>query len=413
VTGQPQNLRRTVGDPDGPKVYVPELDCEVRTFTDRCADLESKLYQNIPCIMHHVPLYFRGPYRATQLANYDKSKKYPQSWNGNVQCSGTRKSPNARGQRRGPGPCERNAVNRTPFCPVHGGKLHPLDHVVEVIRDPSEMSTKDLLKHGYIDVEDLDDEELLRGMARREDGSWPDTEDKRPMIPKEIYDKMVARLFERANEKFRENILVAVEALATIAGGDAYEASDRIRASQEIITRTLGKPKDTIDLNIGTQTPFEQIISGVATVSREESRKRRALPEGTGMKDLGFAIEGEKWTEPKGSIIEESPVTKDREPWFDGPVVMQYGDDVPEQESSPELTKAALKEKISRSRNRRYAAREAGRDDVGPGVIFVRIWEDVGNQGHRHYRWVDPAEVRIPSTLKARETKKRNRERFK
>jgi hypothetical protein len=408
MPGQPQNLRRTVGDPDGPKVYVPELDCEVKTFTDRCAELESKLYQNIPCIMHHVPLYFRGPYRATQLANYDKSKKYPQSWNGNVRCSGVRKSPNARGQRRGPGPCERNAVNRTPFCPVHGGKLHPLDHVVEVIRDPSEMSTRDLLKHGYIDVEDLDDEELLRGMARREDGSWPDTDDKRPMIPKEIYDKMVARLFERANEKFRENILVAVEALATIAGGDAYEASDRIRASQEIITRTLGKPKDTIDLNIGTQTPFEQIISGVATVSREESRKRRALPEGTGMKELGFAIEGEKWIEPKGSIIVDQPPVEPsgQDATTDIPTIGNTTS--PAEDASAPLTKAALKEKISRSRNRRFAARGAGRDDVGSAVIFVRVVTDSGRT-----QWRDPADVKIPSTLKARETKKRNRERFK
>ena len=105
----------TVGKPSGPKVYVPELGCEVPTWTEEP--------QGLKVIMHHVPLNKRGPFRPEQLANYDLNKKYRTDKLGYVLCYGTSAKTGKL--------CGRKAINMAPRCVLHGGNVHPLDRTVD------------------------------------------------------------------------------------------------------------------------------------------------------------------------------------------------------------------------------------------------------------------------------------------
>lgn len=411
-----------VGEPDGPIISIPEFGCDTRAFLERREDLETNYYRDRACLMYHVPMQFRGVYRPAQLANFDRTKEYDLTFEGYCRCQGSVKTADDPAKLADP-QCLRKAMNMSGFCPAHGGKIHPLDQRVQGIIDPATMSRAELLSHGFIDVDDLEDEELLRGMCRKPDGTFNGSN--KP-IPKAMYDKLVSRLFERANEKMRETLIDAVDALGVIIKGDAFEASDRIRASDIIITRVLGKPRETIDLNVGIK-PYEQILGGIAPLTREESRRLRAIEAGSQPKIIDGEIIDDEETECEvsfnnGQIAEAavSDVHGDRSVVVDeanAAGVQGTASDVLRTREEKPLTAKELKERISKARNVRFAARTQGRTEVGPGVIYVRteeqLWEDGKRTGIRRIRYLHPEDMKLPSTQKAKETRARNYQRRK
>lgn len=127
-------------------------------------------------------------------------------------------------------------------------------------------------KYGRLPVEELDDEELSRGQIRKEDGSFTSNQ----FVSAEIHDAMVKKLFERSDQKMRENLLTAVDAMAEIAGGTAYEPADRLRASEFIFKWLRGQTP--VKVEVGISKPFEQVIQAVFSGgSRAESRARRGI----------------------------------------------------------------------------------------------------------------------------------------
>lgn len=382
-----------VGKPDGPPTFVAAMGTKVGTFTERHAELEPRLGpgKNSPCIMWHVPREFRGPYHPEDRADYSKKLDdegaYPRTYDGWANCEGKLKAQEGAKTDRAGEPCKRKAVHRSGFCQVHGGKLHPLDMPAPVTRDPSTMNRRELLKFGYITVDDLDDEELIHGMARDKRGKFPgkNASDK-ATIPKPIYDKMVQRLFDRAQEKLRENVLAAIDTLAEISQGDAFEASDRANASKFIVERVLGKTTEKVDLTV-TAKPFEQILSGIAPMTREESRAQRAL-ETAARQEI---IEGE--------VVEWEADSSEQS-------TSAWTEDAPgtEQESvsdEPKLSSEELKDKVQTARNRRYAARAQGNTSVR-NLAYQS--ERIGNR----IQWTHPDEVKVPTSVKAQETRERN-----
>jgi len=399
-----------IGSPDGPKVFVPELGMEVGTFTKRMFELErSPSMAQAPPIMHHVPKRFRGPYHPEQLENYDPDKEYPLTWDGWVRCSGKLIYKEYGDNSRAGQECKRKATHRSGYCQSHGGKLHPLDMPAPVTRDPSTMNRSELLKYGYITVDDLDDEELIKGQCRNRNGWF--SSNKNAQIPKVVYDKMVSRLFDRAQEKMRENLLAAIDTLTEISKGDAFEASDRINASKFIYERVMGKATEKIDLTVGAK-PFEQILSGIAPLTREESRAQRAIEPTV----IDAEIE-EEWNT-------ESPASQEGMPWTQksasGQPVEQWASPaqsfVPEErvspdtpQEAPEPSAAALKEKIQAARNRRYAARAQGNTSTR-NLAYLRH-EVIAMGEPRRIQWTHPDEAKVPAAVKAKETRKRNYDR--
>lgn len=252
------------GTPDGVITYRPEFGQKVGTFTKRRKDLDPPNWQSRDPLMFHVPREFRGNYRPEQLANFNSEYDYTVDNSGFRLCEAETK--------KGTGTCRVRAANRQPYCESHGARLHPLDKITAETLDPGKMNRYQLLMHGYIDVEDLTDEEITQGMVG---SGGPKT---RVMFPRELYQKILDRHFARAQELLKEALIPSVMALASIAANEdeIYEAQDRIKASAIILDRVLGKSPLTVSVGVAAE-PWEQLVSGMRETTRAASRAQRGI----------------------------------------------------------------------------------------------------------------------------------------
>lgn len=121
---------------------------------------------------------------------------------------------------------------------------------------------------GEVDLNEWDDEELLRGYSRAEDGSFRG----RPpsVVPIGVYQKFVRRQLERAEQKFVENVAAATEALADIATDPDVEPDTRLKAIGMIHDRIWGKAKERVELGgaLEVEPAWRRVIEAV-TVNRE------------------------------------------------------------------------------------------------------------------------------------------------
>lgn len=266
---------RTVGQPDGDPVFRPEFGFMVGTFKMRRKDLDAVNYQNVPCLMFHVPLEMRGNYKPEKLANFDpENLDYRTDNNGYRLCDSETK-------RRATG-CNRRASNRQPYCETHGARLHPLDKVRKDPRDPTKMSRMELLIEGYIDIEDLSDDELSGNLA----AGGPKQMIK---MPKEVYKKILDRHFSRANEMLQEGLLPAIACLTDIMSNqhDLYEAQDRTKAAIYLIERVMGKTPQVVQVGpTEGQEPWQVIVANITQNTRAESRAARGIIDAQ-FEDLG------------------------------------------------------------------------------------------------------------------------------
>lgn len=286
-----------VGNPDGPKVFVPELGWEVGTFTKEPGGKH-------PALRHHVPVNCRGPFRADQLANYDASREYRCDSFGFVLCYETNKDGNL---------CKRKAVNRSPYCNFHGGRVHPLDKLVDPEADIAAENPGESLSRyqqylaKQISTEDLDDDEIMNFGFR-------DEKTGRIFKPRNISRDMVnaftKAMYDRALTELKSSALEAAKTLATIMNDPAVDAPVRVKAAEAILDRTLGKAPQVVAIT-GT-APWEEVFEGIAPITREESRRRRGIVvEGEVVGEDGQSDQPssqpaiESSTEPTKTILEE------------------------------------------------------------------------------------------------------------
>ena len=272
---------RTLGTPDGPVTYIAEFGRKVGTFTKRRRDLDAPNMAKKPCLMHHVPHELRGHYRPEVLANYDPEREYIVDNTGMRICEGVLVKDGSE--------CLRRAVNRSAYCEAHGGRLHPLDKVVVEQKDPATMTRWELLRHGYIDVDDLSDDELNNAVG---------AVGNKLTMSKELYQKIMARHFDRAQDMLREGLMPAILALRDIATNeeDIYDAADRNKAAMFIIERVMGKAPQVVAIgSADAKEPWQQLVAGLTTSSRANSRAARGLSEipGIGAGSKKFFDEGD------------------------------------------------------------------------------------------------------------------------
>lgn len=295
TAGENTQQRDTVGKPDGPMEYIPQMGIEVPTFLDPCEHMRLPKDSGMSWLMYHVPMAYRGYYRLEQLheqyraENSDQLSRVRTTNEGFVLCDAT--------TNQGTG-CRRRAVNYSGWCQAHGGKLHPLDKVVDprrtgMLRDQlgigaepgpgnvtseatlARMTRWQKLLSGVIKVEDLDDEELARGMCRDANGSFTGSPPR--MVPKDMHDRMVRELFQRADQTLREGLLDAAGSIVEIARGSAYEPADRIKAATWLWERLRGKVADVV---VHTQDkPWEMVLSNISGGSRAASRAARGVAD--------------------------------------------------------------------------------------------------------------------------------------
>lgn len=413
----------TMGKPDGPVVYVDYLDMEVGTFTDPRKDLYIPKDSGTTSLMHHVPFRMRGPYVVKDLPetfveeHIDDLRIDEEQW---VICGATTQAGN---------PCRRKAMNRSNKCAAHGGKLHPLDK--KLAHERMAMPGGDKLRaaitpeleqrmtrhqkflSGLISVDDLDDEELAKGGFREADGRiW------RPRrLPREFHQKMVDKLFERAGEKLKENLLDVVDTMTDIAKGSAYEPADRLKAAQFVIERVMGKNPDVVVHQ--QDKPWQVMLSGIKGGTREESRARRAAegrldPDVVDAEVVDYTqIPGNEVGKPGAewdngaSTLEKAkaeivPVDELLLPVQS--VIPNTGDaDAPrdpelrdkwerEQAAERERKEAAvkeLKENLRRQKAKRIASRNRGFDTTE--WVPLKVVTTKGENGEWHHRFVEPS----------------------
>lgn len=278
---------KTVGTPNGPEKFIPEFGCSVPTFVEPPGGKNKAL-------TYHVPFIMRGDFRPTDLANYDSKKTYRTDELGRVLCYAVTKSEN---------PCRRRAVNRYPRCDIHGGRLHPLDKVVDTESGSNDQETQALSRYkqylaGQITVDDLDDEELASCGFRAING----TIYKPRNVPRELVQAFTKAVFDRATQELRANVVRAAQTMAEIMQDKTVEPDVRLKAATTLIERNLGKTPTVVQIT--GQQPWEEIFDGIASGTRESSRATRAISERIDENSSGATSFGAEGT-VDAEIVEE------------------------------------------------------------------------------------------------------------
>lgn len=137
------------------------------------------------------------------------------------------------------------------------------------------MTRQQAFDRGLLTVKDLDDEELRAGKCRGPDGKIPRNPNKTEPIPRDIYDEMVAEHEARFNQRLREKLDTMIDVMTECAMDDTAEWRDRLAAAQYIFERTAGKTPERVQLHV-TKAPWEEMLQGIAQITREQSQKQRA-----------------------------------------------------------------------------------------------------------------------------------------
>lgn len=262
----------TLGDPDGPEEYREELDRKVPTFIDPRLDLlstDGRSKPNKKTLNHHVPFSLRGMYKPEQLPDKYLPKvehAIRTDLENFVLCNGITAAGNK---------CGTRAANRTLFCVNHGGALHPADKKISV-RSIAPMPTDRIqnldrpqkFMQGFLTVEELTEEEISGGYVLNDKGHKISG---RAMGIK--FEQMLTlELHKRLNSYLRKKAPSMLKVVTDIAENELAEEADRLKAAIWAAERTIGKVPE-VTIHGKTEMPYEQILGGIQSGSREEYRK--------------------------------------------------------------------------------------------------------------------------------------------
>lgn len=123
------------------------------------------------------------------------------------------------------------------------------DHAIDVYDEERAIA------EGILDLEDWDNEELIRGYRRGRQGKFGPAP---KYIPREIQQEAFRRLVHRGNRKLREAYMKTIEGLIDLAHNGESEKV-RLEAVKELLNRIVGKVPDIV---VGAQMeqPWESIL---------------------------------------------------------------------------------------------------------------------------------------------------------
>lgn len=116
---------------------------------------------------------------------------------------------------------------------------------------------------GEEDLTIWSEEELIRGQRKSASGKWQGTRPK--VVPTVLHDELVKRKMTKAYELLSESVLDAVQVLVDVAKDKEADPSVRIKAATEILNRTVGKPKESVLLQLEPQSAFDKFGETVVT----------------------------------------------------------------------------------------------------------------------------------------------------
>lgn len=109
---------------------------------------------------------------------------------------------------------------------------------------------------GEVDLSIWSEEELVRGQRKSASGRWQGSRPK--VVPTLLHDELVKRKMTKAYELLSESVLDAVQVLVDVARDKEADPNVRIKAATEILNRTVGKPKENVQLHLGPKSAFEE-----------------------------------------------------------------------------------------------------------------------------------------------------------
>jgi hypothetical protein len=281
--------------------------------------------------------------------------------------------------------CGKRATNRTPYCPNHGGALHPADKKLSSQNvsigkiEPERIENLDRVQKfmaGFLTVAELDDDEVIGAFVRNDDGR-PITTEK---MGTRFQQEMVKELMNRMQRFMTMKLPNMLKVLADLAESDFVEPADRYKAATWLAERVLGKVPEVI-YHGSTEQPYERMLS-LASGSREEHRRRitssrpDAEPIDVAVVDdetdleptwdngsSGVGVEGS--TEHTGGrIVSDRQHSSERSEGEasgidESSAAGDSVDDVGTTKSPVQLAKEA-RERLKRAKTRRFAARSQG-----------------------------------------------------
>ena len=116
------------------------------------------------------------------------------------------------------------------------------------------------LRTQQISVEDLDDEELIKGQLRDSDGKFRGG----PMrqVPKEFHDELMRRIIGAGTEKLRGAFLESIDVILEIVRTDTNPPELRAKWAQYIIERLAGRTPDVVQHTVAVK-PWEIALQGI------------------------------------------------------------------------------------------------------------------------------------------------------
>lgn len=134
---------------------------------------------------------------------------------------------------------------------------------IQTLEEPTTMAQNKLgiydedkaIAEGILDLEDWDDEELIRGYRRNRDGRWGPPP---KYVPREIQQALFRRIAARGDKKMRGAYLASIETLIHLAHNASSEKV-QLEATRELMNRVVGKIPDRI--HVAQEQPWEEFLA--------------------------------------------------------------------------------------------------------------------------------------------------------
>lgn len=120
-------------------------------------------------------------------------------------------------------------------------------------------------------LDDWTDEELLRGRKMNKNGKFTGRPPK--FVPIEFHRELTRRRLQRATTILAYSLVDAASMLRSVVNDENAATSDRIRAAEIMLDRIMGKPRESVALDLtasGEEAPWRKVIAA-AIVGTEET----------------------------------------------------------------------------------------------------------------------------------------------
>lgn len=135
-------------------------------------------------------------------------------------------------------------------------------------------STTARIINGQEDLSQWSEQELERGARRGADGRFR----KMPVVvAKAVHDELVRRRLSKAFEVLKESVYDGVSLLRQVILDEAASYSDRIRATEMVLDRVMGKPRQDVSLDVLIDQPPWMKLMASAIVTLEDLKAHEGI----------------------------------------------------------------------------------------------------------------------------------------